>query len=92
MISNLTFKRIYRCLTCKSIGGPVTNITWQKNGQTLNIDGTKYTQVQEINNTETAIYINTLLARDVVDFVGSFTCTVMNERGQSSKSLVLGGV
>ena len=75
-----------------SSGGPVTTITWHKNSQLLSIDDTKYTQVQKIISTEMATYLSILIARNIADLVGNFTCTVMNERGHASKSMVLGGV
>ena len=45
-----------------------------------------------MNNTETSTYLNILKATKTSDFVGSFACRVVNDRGTSNTvSKMLGG-
>ena len=78
-------------LTCTSTGGPPTTVTWRKNGVLVN--DSLYQQSQIVLNTTTATYENTLYSDwyRIEDLVGSFTCSVINSRGNNSISISTNG-
>ena len=79
-------------LTCTSSGGPATTVVWTRNGQVLQYNGSSFSHSQIVNNTETSTYLNILRATDTSDFVGNFSCHVVNDRGTSNTvSKLLGG-
>ena len=47
-------------VTCKSVGGPATNITWTRNGNTLDLSGGDFTATRRLDNPVTAAYTLTL--------------------------------
>ena len=75
-ITSFTSNRSTMSLTCISIGGPATSVTWMKNSQLVPIDGSTYQQTQIIVDSEKAVYMNILHSDNPADLVGSFTCTV----------------
>lgn len=91
MITSLMYNEFTLTLKCTSTGGPVTTVTWRKNGEEVGVDGTIYYQSQNVVNTTTAEYENTLSSSDGANLVGTFTCTVTNSRGSSTKSVTLNG-
>ena len=76
-------------LTCTSTGGPPTIVTWRKYGALVN--DSLYQKSQEVLNTTTATYKNTLFSHNIADLVGSFTCSVSNARGSNSTSISTNG-
>ena len=76
-------------LTCTSTGGPPTTVTWRKNGVLVN--DSLYQQSQIVLNTTTATYENTLYGDHIEDLVGSFTCHVINSRGNNSITISSNG-
>lgn len=76
-------------LTCTSTGGPPTTVTWRKNGVLVN--DSLYQQSQIVLNTTTATYENILYSDRIEDLVGSFTCSVINSRGNNSMSIFTNG-
>ena len=90
-ITGLLYNRSTLTLTCTSTGGPATTVTWRKNGAVVEVDGTIYHQSQRVVDTSTATYENTLSSTTNVNFVGNFTCSVSNSRGNANQSKVLRG-
>ena len=86
--TEIVFDRAGLSLTCTSTGGPASGVVWTRNRQSI---GSSYTQTQTITNTMESTYDNVLWANDVSDLVGEFTCTVTNDRGMDSRSIMLNG-
>ena len=83
--------RTTKSLVCISGGGPATKVTWMKNILPLFIDGNQYKMQQTVVDNENAVYMNTLYCDDLASLVGTFTCTVENARGKSTKSILTSG-
>ena len=88
-ITSLLFDRNSTSLTCTSVGGPPTTVSWSKNGQPIN--ETIYEQSQWLVNAETATYRNILFNANIAEFMGSFTCVVSNIRGTIQETIELNG-
>ena len=81
-------------LTCTSTNSPATNVTWMKDGDTLDIDGVKYKTYQTVTNRRTSTYQNTLVVDnddDIENITGNYTCRVSNKFGSSSRDLTVRG-
>ena len=92
-ITSLLFDRDSATLTCTSTGGPPTTVTWRKNG--LLLDSSLFHQSQILVNANGAIYNNFLIGIDNVansHFIGNFTCTVTNSRGENMSVIDLNGM
>ena len=90
-ITSLVLNRDTNSLICISSGGPATKVIWMKNNLPLFIDGIHYRHHQTVVDSESAVYINTLYNVDQTSLVGTFTCTVENVRGRSTKSMLING-
>ena len=75
-------------LTCTSVGGPATSVSWWKDGQQSSHD-----HYQRITDSINSVYDNVLLLDQASpgDVVGNYTCRVSNERGEDSKTMKLHG-
>ena len=79
-------------LTCTSTNSPATNVTWMKDGDTLDIDGVKYKTYQTVTNRRASTYENTLVVDDDIENVTrTYTCNVTNRFGSSSDILTVRG-
>ncbi len=69
-------------LTCISTGGPVTNLTWNRRGES-------YSQSKIIVDTVSATYHNLqyISSNTLSDYTGIFTCTVSNSRGSAFQAV-----
>jgi hypothetical protein len=78
-------------LTCTSVGGPATSITWMKNGVPL---VSKHARLQQVADFVAAIYLNILsLDKEHPDSIsGSYTCLVNNSRGGDKMNFELQGI
>ena len=91
-ISELTFNATTRSLTCISIDGPATNVTWRMGGNELTVDGSTYQFIQTLTNRTTSTYTNvlTVVSSDITRILGSiFTCEVENTRGTATMTITL---
>jgi hypothetical protein len=79
---------------CSSFGGPVTIVTWKKNGHLLTTKGTTYQQNQRLIFTENATYENTLyISQDTIaNYDAMYECLVTNSRGNDSSNISLEGI
>ena len=59
------------------------SITWLKDGVEITGDDSDFSQFQIITNTSSATYRHTLLIRNVLYFVGQFTCIVRDVVGNN---------
>ncbi len=75
-IQNITYYTTTGIVTCVSTGGPVTNLTWNRSGES-------YSQNKIIVDTSSATYHNLLSisGNTPSDYTGIFSCTVSNSRG-----------
>jgi len=92
-VTSLTFDDQSRTLTCTSTGGPATTVTWSRDGVVVTLNAT-YQQTQTIVDTvegtyETVLTIDTSVSWS--DIVGTYNCTVENDRGESSGTVVVSG-
>ena len=78
-----TYDPTSHTLTCVSSGGPVNTVTWTRNG--ADISSSPYQLRQSLENGTNSTYHNllTVTSDDVEDYIGSFSCTVSNSRGNS---------
>ncbi len=90
----IQFSRDNLSLTCLSSGGPVSSVEWTRDGPGVALS-TRYTFVQTLTDVSTATYANVLMASDITDLVGTFTCSVSNGREppkpQNTAEIVLNG-
>ena len=80
-------------LTCTSTGGPVTTVTWRRDGTVIAL-GATYQQTKSVNDSVAGTYQTVLTINSSVDqsdIVGTYNCTVRNDRGNSSETVVVPG-
>ena len=92
-ITSLTYHDQSRTLTCTSAGGPATTVTWRRNGVVITHNAT-YQQTKSLvdpfNGTyQTVLTIDPSLGQSSI--VGTYNCTVENNRGNSSEMVVVQG-
>ena len=63
-------------LTCRSEGGPVTNVEWRRNGEIVQEDSNHTTNQIVVNTSQNAVYENTLTVRRREE--GKYHCKVSN--------------
>ena len=93
IVTNLTFDDQSRTLTCTSTGGPATNVTWRRDGVVITLNDTHQQTkrvVDPVNGTyQTVLTINSSVGWSGI--VGTYNCTVENDRGSSSQTVVVSG-
>jgi hypothetical protein len=88
----IRFSRSSQVLTCTSTGGPPTTVSWNRNGQPLNTDGSTYQQSQILVDAQEAAYHNVLYANNISNLIGNFTCMVSNGRGSAERSITVNDI
>ena len=90
-VTNLTFDDQSRTLTCTSTGGPATSVTWRRDGVVITLNAT-YQQTKRVVYPVNGTY-QTVLTIDpsVGHIVVTYDCTVENDRGSSSQTVVVPG-
>ena len=86
-VTKLTIDKESRTLNCTSTGGPVTTVTWTKDGAVIT-PNTTHQQTQTIVDTVKGIYQSTLtIAQSVTgeNLYGLYSCMVGNSRGSSER-------
>ena len=91
-MTNLEFSFDSRTLTCTSVGGPASEITWLRNGMLVPTSDSEFQFHQRIMDSESATYLNILTGTRLGIFLGEFTCVVRNVRGESNQSLLSKGI
>ena len=92
-VTSLTYNDQSRTLTCTSTGGPATTVTWRRDGVVLTLNGT-HQQTKKLVDAVTSTYQTVLTINSSVDqsdIVGTYNCTVENDRGESSETVVVPG-
>ena len=91
-VTSLTYNSQSRTLTCTSTGGPATTVTWRRDGVVITLNATHQQTkrvVDPVNGTyQTVLTIDPSLGQS--DIVGTYNCTVENDRGESSETVVVG--
>ena len=93
IVAGLTFDDESRTLICNSTGGPATTVTWRRDGVVLTLSATHH-QTKNIVDNATSTYHIVLTINSSVgwsDIVGTYNCTVENDRGKSSKTVIVLG-
>ena len=90
-VTNVTFDDQSRTLTCTSTGGPATTVTWRRDGVVITLNAT-HQQTKRLVDPVNGTY-QTVLTIDpsVGQIVGTYNCTVENDRGGSSETVVVPG-
>ena len=90
-VTSLTFDDQSRTLTCTSTGGPATTVTWRRDGIVITLNAT-HQQTKNLVDAVNGTY-HTVLAIDPSvgqsELVGTYNCTVRNDRGESSETVVV---
>ena len=90
-VTNLTFDDQSRTLTCTSTGGPATTVTWRRDGVVITLNAT-YQQTKRLVDAVNGTYQTVLtIDQSVGQIVGTYNCTVENDRGVSSETVVVLG-
>ena len=90
---SVQYDRTSQTITCTSIGGPATDVTWSKDNVNIILTmGGLYEHSQIIINTTSATYENRLRIVDKSsEAAGNYTCQVTNSRGGINGSLYIQG-
>ena len=92
-ITELTFDRQSRTLTCTFSSGPDFNVTWTKDGAVISLNGT-FQQMQMIADATKGIYQNILtIAQSLAEHnvYGLYSCMVENLMGSSNRTIRYSG-
>ena len=92
-VTSVTFNAQSNSFTCISTGGSAGTVTWRRNGFVITPNAT-HQQTQRVMNTTTSTYqtvltIDTSMNQNAI--MGTFSCTVRNARGRSSRMVVVTG-
>ena len=92
-ITNLTYQKESRTLSCVSTGSPATTVSWIKDGYPLTIDGFIYYLNQTVIDRASSTYSNVLTVSEEGPggIAGTYNCTVANEFGSQSSVVVAVG-
>ena len=91
-VTSLTYNDQSKTLTCTSTGGPATSVTWRRDGVLITLNATHQQTkklVDSVNGTyQTILTIDPSVGQS--DIVGTYNCTVENDRGEASETVVVG--
>ncbi len=80
-------------LSCNSTGRPVESVTWRKNGEVIDLRSNTFSFRQVVDDPTLASYFHILSSEDPDNFVGNFTCELMNNEGRTvTRSLTINGM
>ena len=92
-VTALTYDDESRTLTCTSTGGPPISVTWRRDSALITLNATHQqtkSLVDPVNGTyQTVLTIDPSLHYSRV--VGTYNCTVENDRGGSSETVIVPG-
>ena len=89
-VTSLNFNRQSSTLACTSTGGPATTVTWRKDGVVLTLNAT-HQQTKSLVDAVVGTYQTMLTIDPSVGQSGLYNCTVENDRGESSRTVVVTG-
>ena len=93
IVTGLTYNDQSGTLTCISTGGPATTVTWTRDGVVITLN-TTYKQTKRLVVSVRGTYQTVLTIDSSLDqssIVGTYNCTVENDRGSSSETVVVPG-
>ena len=91
-VTSLTYDGQSRTLTCTSTGGPAT-VTWRRDGVVITLNAT-YQQTKSLVDSVNGTYQTVLTIDPSLHYsrvVGTYNCTVENDRGASSETVIVPG-
>ena len=92
-VTGLTYDDQSITLTCTSTGGPATTVTWRRDGVVITLNAT-YQQTKSLVDSVTSTYQTVLTIDPSLNqsgIIGTYSCTVENDRGGSSETVVVPG-
>ena len=89
-VTGLTFDDQSRTLTCTSTGGPATTVTWRRDGVVITLNAT-HQQTKRLIDAVNGTYQTVLTIDPMSDIAGTYNCTVRNDWGGSSETMVVAG-
>ena len=92
-VTSLTYNDQSRTLTCITTGGPATTVTLRRNWVVITLSAT-YQQTKRVVDPVAGTYQTVLTIDPSLDqssIVGTYSCTVENDRGSSSETVVVPG-
>ena len=92
-VTDLTYDEQSRTLTCTSIGGPATTVTWRRDGVVITLSAT-YQQTKSLVDPVNGTYQTVLAIESSLDqrnIERTYSCTVENDRGVSSETVIIPG-
>ena len=92
-ITSLTYDDQSRILTCTSTGGPATTVTWRRDEVVITLNAT-HQQTKSLVDPVMSTYQTVLAIDQSLDqrnIAGTYNCTVENDRGGSSETVVVPG-
>ena len=75
-------------LICTSRGGLVNNVRWFKDGVMISIDDPQFTQSMVLLDRTTATSQLVLSSGNISNFIGTFSCEIMDGNGRDSVSIL----
>lgn len=76
-------------LTCRTRTAPPTEITWQRDGLNLTIDGNTVQMIQRVTDRTNSYYDNSISIFDDPDnVIGNYTCVVGNTIGHATSTVI----
>ena len=76
-------------LSCETRTAPPTEITWQRNGLNLTVDGSTIQMIQSVTNRPSSYFTSTLYINDDPDsVVGNYSVIVGNKFGNSTSETI----
>ena len=90
-VNSLTYNDQSATLTCTSTGGPPTTVTWRRDGVVITLNAT-HQQTKRLVDPVNGTYQTVLTIDPSVGWiVGTYNCTVENDRGESSDTVAVPG-
>ena len=92
-IDELTYDKDTQTISCISIGGPVTSVTWKKDDLSIDEKDQWYDFSQKLLHSYNSTHIiNRLtISTKTVEASGVYTCTIENAKGMDTSSIQVSG-
>ena len=92
-IDELTYDKDTQTISCISIGGPVSSVTWKKDNLSIDEKDQLYDFSQQLLQSYNSTYIISRLTiiTKTVDASGVYTCKIENAKGMDTSSVQVFG-
>ena len=91
IVTSLTYNDQSKTLTCTSTGGPATTVTWRRDRVVITLNGTHQQTKRVVDSVHGTNQTVLTIHPSVCHIVGTYNCTVENDRGESSETVVVPG-